>query len=305
MKQVLKRLLFGTQPAQQYLTLSLKPSDIREKVFLRSGRVLTDVSQCQFVVCQNPFVIAIWMGASIDDAETGFQIEIVDGTGRMMVEASLLKLKVIDLDGGSIVLFQLIRTKYQFISAVHQKALITYFYLTSKSKVSFYELNGFCASYLYPRKVVLTCFGGLDSYNVFPMDLCGHIPETGFYILGLRNTNVTLTDILAARKVVVCEVPASEKDTILSLGRHHSARPPAPESLPFSLKETPAFRMCVPDIATSFWEIEVIQFCDMGSHTVMIGKILNTVGDVPAQINHLFHLHISYAVKNILPYQTI
>src|SRR5690606_40162347 len=43
-----------------------------------------------------------------------------------------------------------------------------------------------------------------------------------------------LEKIIKQRQVVVCEVPATKKNIIYHLGKHHGTAPPSIEALPFS-----------------------------------------------------------------------
>jgi hypothetical protein len=178
---------------------------------------------------------------------------------------------------------------------------VSYFYFKNKNKVSFSELDSFCATYTFPRKVILACFGQSNDYNLFPMDLQGYIDDAQLYVLGLRNTNVTLQKILEAKRIVVCDLRASDKEAILKLGNHHSSKPPGLEALPFDFQKTSTFQIPVPHIAQGYKEIEITVFKNVGSHTIMIGKIINQTeshGEFPC----LYHMHIASSIKRGNPY---
>jgi len=304
MKQFLIKKLFISQPAQQYLTLSIFENNIREKVFIQTNKSWTEVSKYQFILCQNPFIVGIWFNEKSDLLSNNAWIKITDGGLNDLVMICLQKIEIVDLQQGRLILFKLIRSKFLFIPRIHQKLLISYFYLQRKNAVSFFELNSFCATYTYPRKVILTCFGQTNDYNLFPMDLQGYIKEADIYVLGLRNSNVTLKKILNERRVVVCDVASNEKERLVGLGRHHSSQPPSMSDLPFTFDQTAVFKMLIPDIANSYRELEIIHHMNMGSHTVMIGKVVNQnlkAVDLPS----LYHLHIASAIIKQNDYSVI
>ena len=302
MKQFFKRLLFGNQPARQYLTLSIYEEDIQEKAFLHiNDKIRIEVTKYQFVLCQKPFIIGIWIQGFKEFNSSKFALNITDSEERNLVK---LKLKVIQsffFETGSFVMFRLTHSAFYFIAWLHQKLLVSYFYFNKQNKVSFSELNSFCAAYTFPRKVILTCFGQSNDYNLFPMDLQGYVDDASLYILGLRNTNVTLQKILSEKKVVVCDLSASDKEQILKLGNHHSRTPPSPEVLPFNFKKTAVFQTPVPDIAKSYKEIQITTSMNMGSHTIMIGKVINQTENQD-KFPGLYHLHVAPAITSSNPY---
>jgi flavin reductase (DIM6/NTAB) family NADH-FMN oxidoreductase RutF len=212
---------------------------------------------------------------------------------------------VIEFPNGRLVLCKLLRTTYAFINPIHQKLLIGYFYWQRQNKISLKELDCFCAAYLYPRKVVLTCFGQPDDYNLFPMDLQGYIKTEDVYVLGLRNTNVTLKKIIAAGKVAVCEVSSANKDALYLLGRHHSSQPPRLSDLPFTFKSSELFQIPVPDIASAYVELEIIKHIDLGSHTVLVGKVVNQNHHSHRETYSLYHQHITKAIKGKNVYRVV
>lgn len=304
MKQLLLNKLFEGQPAKQYLTISAFEDDIGEKVFFKNKGQWVDVTKRQFVVCQNPFVVGIWFEKSISIPSGRACLKITDAKSIDLVKIDMEQIDMIALPKGAMLFFSLRRSSYPFIPFIHRKLLIFYFYWQRHSKVTLKELEGFCATYLYPRKVILTCFGKSGDYNLFPMDLQGFIAEEGIFVLGLRNTNVTLKKILLSKKVVVCDVDAKEKERLYMLGAHHSSQPPKQSDLPFDFEITDVFLTPIPDIITSYKELEIIQSINMGSHTVIIGKVVNEK-EKDKRVPSLYHLHITYAIKKDIQYAIV
>jgi len=295
MKSLIRKLLFGDHPIKQYLTVSLKEKEIIEKAYLVYGENRLEISKVQFAICQDPYMMGIWLGEKT--IEKGAEVHIeMERDNQLILKSKCIVNEMIGLTKGNLLIAELKRTTYQFINYFHQKGIIAFFYYRQKHKVSFTELDHFCAMYSYPRSVILTCFGTEEDYNLFPMDLRGFIKEAGIYLLGLRNTNVTLKKMLAAKKVVVCGIAADQKENIFALGAHHSTQPPSLKDLPFDFISSEKFGFPVPTIIKDYKEIEIIESHNKGSHTLMICKVVNEVvfeEDFPS----LYHLHIATAMK--------
>ncbi len=294
MKNFIKKMLFGDYEPRQYLTLSIKENEVKERAFLHLDKQIIGISQKHFTLCQNPYMIGVWLDKNIKEKEkVAVEIQL---SNKPILRSQCRLNEIIEFKQGNLWLLELVKTQYYFINSLHQKAVIGFFYWNQKHKVSFEELDHFCAMYSYPRSVILTCFGTPDDYNLFPMDLRGCIDEAGLYFLGLRNTNVTLKKMLAAKKVVVCGIASDQKKNILSLGAHHSTQPPSIEKLPFDFIASEKFGFPIPAIIMDYRELEIQQSLDKGSHTIMICKIVNKVV-FQKEFASLHHQHIVPALK--------
>ena len=295
MKNLIRKWLFGNHKIRQYLTVSLKENEIEESVYLSNGGQKMEVSKRHFCLCQYPYMVGVWLNDNEAVSNESIYIEI-HKSGNKILSSKCKVNQQVDFNKGKLLILELIKTKYHFINALHQKGLVAFFYYRQKHKVSFAELDHFCAMYSYPRPVILTCFGKADDYNLFPMDLQGYIADAGIYLLGLRNTNVTLKKMLAAKKVVVCGIASKYKENIFALGSHHSTKPPSIDQLPFDFIESETFGFPVPRIVNSYKEIEIEQFFNKGSHTIMVCKVINEVV-FDSDFKSLYHLHVATAMK--------
>ena len=299
MKNLIRKLLFGNHKIGQYITVSLKEKDIEESVYLSSGGQNIEISKRHFCLCQDPFMVAVWLNnneaVSTESTNEAICIEI-HKSGNKILSSKCKVNQQVSFDNGKLVILELTKTKYHFINTLHQKGIIFFFYYRQKHKVSFVELDHFCAMYSYPRPVILTCFGKEDDYNLFPMDLQGYLSDEGIYLLGLRNTNVTLKKMLAAKKVVVCGIASKYKENIFALGSHHSTAPPSIDELPLDFIESETFGFPVPRIVNSYKEIEIQQSFNKGSHTIMVCKVVNEVV-FDSNFKSMHHLHIATAMK--------
>jgi hypothetical protein len=122
------------------------------------------------------------------------------------------------------------------------------------------------------------------------MDFQGYIPEEGIHVLGLRHSNITLSRIIENKSVVVSEVNASNIRDVYYLGEHHSSQPPLIGELPFSIIESRFYKFYLPGFITSYKEIKIINNFNLGSHMLLIGKVVSEQS-LKKENNHLFHLH--------------
>jgi len=289
-------MLFGDQDQKQYLTVSLNQEQVIEKVFLRAGNHSLEISSRHFCLGQDPFLVGVCL--SDDEAEKlsdSFVVEIskLDNT---IVSVRCRLDDSIQVGQGHLVLLVPDKKKFPLLNSLRQKSLVAYFHYHQKHKVSYEELNNFCAMYSFPRPVILTCFGKEPDYNIFPMDLQGSVPNGDFHLLGLRNTNVTLKSMLDSKRVVICGIHSKYKKTIFKLGAHHSKEPPPVNELPFKTLESKNFGFLIPEIVEYYKELKIVESFNKGSHTIMVCRV---VYHEPSKQSFpsLHHLHISAAIK--------
>jgi hypothetical protein len=320
MKEILRKILFGTAAIREYSTVTIE-SGIRERVYLqkehsdpkdRSGTLRDrrasyplDVSSCHFLLCLDPIVFGIWLEkekARVLDRQGGYSLYFRDTafvTGRDIGKESLA---VIGLDlfdtieeeggmgkeGGTLFLFRLKTVAISHISALKARLIFSKYY--KKPGLTFDRVKAFAAAYSYPRRVRIISFREEGYYNIFPMDLLGDIPLAGRCVFGLRHTNRTLSRIIETKKIVMSEVPARYKETIYQLGSHHGSAPPPPAQLPFNVIPSGTFGFWVPEWVESYQEINVLQTINLGSHMLLWGApAAKSTLRPPA--GHLYHIH--------------
>jgi hypothetical protein len=150
-------------------------------------------------------------------------------------------------------------------------------------------LRSYSAAYSYPRKVRLVSFREGNYQNIFPMDLVGDVPQSKYYVFGLRHTNVTLERIIHAGKICVSEVPFEYKDVIYELGKHHRNQLAHSASINFLRSEK--FHFPVAEWAVSYKEVEIVKTINLGSHMLLWGKKINERVLNEGACGGLFHVH--------------
>ena len=307
MKGLLKKILLGDTEITEYATVTVA-GEIKERVFLESGKSAIDISTIHWLLCLEPFVFGVWLTKEeqiIDLREAaGFSMYFSDSPVDDFKIAKRNALAIITLEYldkidealGTLYLLKLRKCKIYHVSFL--KAFLLYYKYYNNPKFSFKKYKSLIAAYSYPRRVRIISFTQDDYFNIFPMDLLGEIPQSGRHVFGLSNTNVALSKIIQTKKIVVSEVPYIYKDTIYALGKHHGGAPSSPDSLPFKIKPTENFRFGIPEWADSYKEIQILTTKNLGSHMLLWGEILyeKKIRESPGNLYHL-HFLLQYHQK--------
>ena len=295
MKKLLRKILFGPVPVIEYATVTVE-SDIREKVWLTDKKSRIDISANHWPLCLDPVVFGVWFGkvdnSIIFDKEKEYEICFTDG-GNDAAVVAVLKLKFFNTiveEDGRLLLLTLTNATTQHISFIRTRLIFYKYY--KKPEQDYFKLKSFAAAYSYPRKVRVVSYKDEAHNNIFPMDLTGDIPFSKRYVFGLRHTNQTLDRIIAAKKIVIAEVPYAYRQTIYQLGKHHRG-PLALDKLSFDLIQSESFGFPVPAWANSYKEIRIVQTMNLGSHMLLWGEEINEK-QLNEDAGHLFHIHFLY-----------
>ncbi|HEY0177851.1 MAG TPA: hypothetical protein VGC08_15820 [Pedobacter sp.] len=298
MSSIFRKMLFGDAAIREYATVTID-KQINEKVYLKCNKMLTDISRDHWLLCLSPIVFGVWItkGGQLTpaDLKNNCKIYFTDRTTGInkaesdsTAELTLDFMNEINEKDGSLILLKLRKSRVYHINSIKARLLFSKYY--KKPGVSFADLKALASAYSYPRKVRLISFKQDDYYNIFPMDLLGHIRQNNKYVFGLRHTNTALSKIIAAKKIVVSEVSFKHKETIYQLGSHHSAGPPPLALLPFKVISTENFGFYVPEWVDSYQEISIYKTMDLGSHMLLFGEVSD--GDVLKEsAGNLFHIH--------------
>ncbi len=259
-----------------------------------------DVSKSHWVLCLTPIVFGIWMGKeealnfSGEKTEysllfTDQQINFRDNSNKNATALARLDLSgKIEEINGTLFLFRLQKSTLHHLGFI--KTMVLFYRYYRKPTLSFSTFKSLVAAYSYPRKVRIVSFRQDEYFNIFPMDLVGDISHSNRYVFGLRHTNITLPKITATQKMVISEIPYSQKDTIYKLGSHHSKNPPHPESLPFKTLQSERFGFYIPEWAENYREINILKTINLGSHMLLWGEPGNKVV-LKSPTPHLYHIH--------------
>jgi flavin reductase (DIM6/NTAB) family NADH-FMN oxidoreductase RutF len=140
--------------------------------------------------------------------------------------------------------------------------------------------------YIYPRQVVLVSVQDGEHRNLFPMDLIGPVAADRF-TLALRNTSPSVPAMKSARRVVLSDVAAADRELAYRLGAHHREPLADWQSLPCATGRSQAFSLPFPQSALRVRELEILDFQTIGSHAFFVSRI---VAEQPlAEADQLHH----------------
>jgi flavin reductase (DIM6/NTAB) family NADH-FMN oxidoreductase RutF len=308
MKRAFKKILFGKADISEYVTVTVP--EIREKVTMKAGDHVIDISSNQWLLCLDPIVLGIWITDEkvMTQVENTEKIMLTFSAGKNKKTAAVAKtqlVKKITAGEGTLYLLEAIKTRLQHINSISLSLLYSKHY--KKPQWPFDKYASLVAAYSYPRKVRLISFKEGGYFNIFPMDLLGTVPGSSRFVFGLRHTNTALPRIIKSKKIVVSEIAFTHKDIIYQLGKHHSSGPPSFQSLPFDTLQTEQFGFYIPDWAENYKEIEIIETVDLGSHMLLWGEVVNEK-QLTASAGSLFHIHFLesvYLEKNGIKYRPV
>jgi len=283
-----KNIFFKYTDIKTFFITRLTESQIAEKVLIKKGNVVIDVTRRQSMICLDPFCISVWLpSAQAAIFSAGAATIFFTKGDKTTASLTLSPIETVPTDSGALLLYKIERVKNHQLTLMHRVALLGY--LLRSKKNTYQSRRVISALYSYPRKIIIVSYQDSEYYNIFPMDIQGYIPEENIYILGLRTTNVTLDKILAAKKVVICESDEMNIETIYKLGKHPSTSPTKKEEMPFSITDSELFGFPVPANIGGYKEVEIFHNRKMGYHMLLVGKVANarSMRKDPASLYHV------------------
>jgi hypothetical protein len=287
MKRQIRKILMGDAVFTEYSRTRFS-GEVQDKAWLEFDGKIVDVTLSHWLLCIEPLTFGVWIG----------QGKSPDGAYRLRFsDAAVIALDLVhrvEEAGGVLLLLRVRHCRLAQLDLIRRWVLYRRYY--SRDKMSYERFKGFAAAYSHPRRVRLVSFRAADHYNLFPMDLLGEVPLQNKYVFGLRHSNRTRQQIIAAGKIVVCEAPAMYEDAVYALGKHHSSSPPAPDELPFDLGCTGIFNFYYPRWVYGYKEILIQKTFDMGSHMLLWGDVvaaetINTGDEHSYLVHFLQYLH--------------
>jgi len=230
MNKLIRKLFFKGSKIKTFFISKLAEDQIAEKVFLKSGDSIVDISKQHGMICLDPFCIAAWLPTRqltlINDAAL---IEFKKDE-QVNARIALSLIETIYTPNGALLLFKVEKVKNFHSSLLHR--FVFFAYLLRSPKNTYHSRKVISALYSYPRSIIIVSYRDESYSNIFPMDIHSYIEQEGLYVLGLRTSNVTLDKILEAKKVVICDTDSADINVVYNLGKHASKSPtPVPDAV--------------------------------------------------------------------------
>jgi len=291
----------------QFTAVSLYPAGIREKVYLKmkNSSELIDVSLVHSPFCLKPLIVGVRIERRLIKDEKNF--ELICSTGGNPGENNLQAIKsnltakmslnlygTVELKNNSVLLLLKVKKSKLFqLNAIERKQLtfaLYIYYLRKRNRHTVSFLNNMCALYSYPRKVILTIVKTESHFNIFPMDFVLHLPADEFVLLGLNENNRSIKEILEHKKMIVADVAPRDKNIVYGLADRHKKDAKEISNLPFNFFNSDLLNFPVPEFALGYKEIELAKYVKIGSHYLLVCKILNEKELKPDE-PFLYHVH--------------
>jgi hypothetical protein len=293
MKSFLKKIFYKNVYITEYSGITIS-NDITEKVYLKTGSALIDITEDQWVLSLEPLVFGIWLDkqkplpGENESYVLVFEEHQKNHKPKKTAVAKLAYSEKIEEPEGTLLLLKLESSRISHTSLLESLFIFSRYY--RKPGFTFKKLKAYASAYSYPRKVRIVSFLEPGYFNIFPMDLLGKINGTNRFVFGLRHTNQALGRIIETKKLVVTEVPFIYKKEIYELGKHHSAAPPSLEELRFKTTPSRHFGFPVTEWADSYNEIQISRTINLGSHMLLWGESQHEEMIKPASM-HFYHIH--------------
>jgi len=314
---LLRETIIGESVVREFMTVGIGDS-VREKVYLKSGERISDITGRQWLLALDPRVLGVWVERGAPDdlpsENAACRMYFLDSAPTDERHVAREAVAVLDLEPftrieekrGTLVLMKVTNSEIRHVPSWKARLLYTRFY--KKPRFSFEKLKAVAAAYSYPRRVRIISFKESSEYNyIFPMDLLADISYAGLYLFGMRHSNRVLSKVTQQEQIVVSEVPAELKPLIYQLGKNHSASPPPLEQLPFATVQSREFGVHIPDWAEGYKELHIRRTLDLGSHMLLLAECAQETHLKPAtpRLHHIHFLHHLHLKRAGLTYPTV
>jgi flavin reductase (DIM6/NTAB) family NADH-FMN oxidoreductase RutF len=146
--------------------------------------------------------------------------------------------------------------------------------------------------YAIPRKVSVISVADNNRLNVFPSDLNGTVGETHCAI-ALRTGGRALEQVLAIKKVAICDMAPQFCTDALAMGKNHMRDMQPEEKFELSDTRTSNFKIPIPADAMTYRELELVSALPLGFYHLLLFKIVG--GNVLKESAALGTIHSAYA----------
>ena len=146
-------------------------------------------------------------------------------------------------------------------------------------------------AYAMPRIVSLISVTDGTRVNLFPTDLHGQLNKD-YYISSLRIGGKAQEQVQELKKIVLSEITSDQFEEVYNLGKNHMKDLREADSFKLSTMRSEKFQIPLPAGILRYFELEVLEFIDVGIHRIFLYKIENIKR--VAEGNTLSHIHQYY-----------
>ncbi|HEX5171721.1 MAG TPA: hypothetical protein VFW11_21225 [Cyclobacteriaceae bacterium] len=299
----LKKVITGLTIPQEYLCLALEDFTDPLKISVspdKGSTVFADVTSNHLFLGYKPVVIGIYNpDETTSIALSGLSTVVLNFHYRTNRIASL-SLTLVDtrlLDGKKIFLYKAVQGDHEFLNTFHR--FINHYRLKfRKQELGNVDLPGNLIdqvriAYAVPRIIGLITLSDGSKMNMFPTDLHGPVNDR-FYIGSLRIGGKANEQVEVLRKVVLAQMSLSTYKEVYRLGKNHMRDLAGRGQFTLHDQNSDAFDFPLPAGVLRYWELSLMDSCDIGIHRVHMYRIINFKRLVENG-KTLAHIHQYYA----------
>lgn len=298
----------GFHYPQEYLCLTKESFEKPIHAYLVSGnKIIKDITNLHLFVGYSPLIFAFPLFDEIDlskpenitvaFSETFYGLNEILSSKDVLATIRLRKMKDKFINNQEIYFYEGQHAEHRFTNFFYQSILQVSNSLYNKKPGNVFLdsnlYNQVQIAYAVPRIISLITIGQNDLFNLFPTDLHGQI-DNGHYIISLRHGGKAAAQVEVTKRILLSQVDAAFYKTVYSLGKNHMQDLKEKDKLPFSDQSSAILQKPLPDFATFYRELEMIEFFDHGIHRLFLFKILNSM-QVDGETGTLAHIHNAYA----------
>lgn len=310
MKKILKKILFGTNPPQEYLCLDLNEFKKPLKLILKSATsgVVKDMTHHHLFNGYRPLVITFdqnYLSEQDLENKNSILLTFLNDQKKILATIKLKLFKNIKVNSITYLIFEGVRGTNKFKNKVHHFTNNLRYNITSERKKNIFLTGNLYdqvkIAYSIPRKIYLVSVGNGKLFNIFPTDLSGTIGKDSF-ILSLRTGGKANEQIENEGKCLVSVMEAEFFEEVYNAGKNHMKALSEISEIRIKLRDEKSsdFNLPVPLGAIKYYELEALKMFEVGIHTLHFLKIINSV-ELNSNNSILAHIHRDYAgwrIKN-------
>lgn len=315
-KNIVKKILLGTDIRQEYLCIGLENFPEKFKAFasFQDSSIMKDITEDHVFLGYRPLVIGLSVKKAdpshevissskeicislqreefhLNDKKHGFPIDR-KSDARLILKQTCAK----DLGNTSFFLFEGIKGEHHFLSSFHQLTNRLLQNLRNKGANNvglpgnLYEQVRI--AYSFPRIISIISLGKDNLYNMFPTDLHGSINDE-FYASSLRHGGKACKQVEEIKEIVISNVSVNAFRDAYDKGRNHMQDLKGVLSFNAHTIRSERFNYPLDPQTISYHEMELIDSVDVGIHRIFFYKKIHQ-----KILNHhavtLAHVHQYY-----------
>ena len=318
--QLLQKLLNkfnGLWYKQEYLCLSKESLQDPLHVYLVSeNRVIRDITNHHLFIGYSPLVFAFTSFneinlSRISNITIAFTQKDIraNETFRKKDALATIYLKKKSQQFAShttIYFYEGVKAKHRFLNSFHQFILQLSNDLYNKKPGNVFLADNLYkqvqVAYAVPRNISLITVKQSNLFNLFPTDLHGQIDDR-HYIISLRRGGRAAQQVETIRRILVSEVHAEFYKAAYSSGKNHMQELKPKDLFPFGNESSQVLQLPLPQSATYYRELELLDSFDHGIHRFFLLRIISQcqVENKPATLAHVHNVYATWRHNKGLP----